>query len=632
MNKKIILVIFAVLIIQIAIPNIGIAKNDIENFHNIVIKPLSVNSTQIRQPAEFERMESVLIRYPFKIPYDLIAGMAEDIEVITIVASESEMNYVENLYQNNGVNINHTIYLVAPSDGCWTRDYGPWFIFNQTNNNLEVVDFEYNRPRPNDDNIPYEFALNQSLLYHYMDIILTGGNYMTDGQGISVSTTLVWDENPGMTHDLINQTMSQYLGIKTYHVIPDVNNEYIKHIDCWGKYLSPDTILIREVPKINPQYDEIEAAVNYFENQLSCYGTPYTVVRVYTPNNEPYTNSLILNDKVLVPITGSQWDDEAIQSYENAMPGYEVLGFTALNDYPWLSTDAIHCRAIGIPDRDMLYIEHIPLSGYNGFNVKATIIPYSGEGVKSAVLYWKLEGDDWNSIEMNHTGGFCYESNLPIQKLGEKVYYYIEAEDNSGRSENHPFIGKANPHSFIVYNIPPEKPIITGDSSGKSGTEYEYKFMSTDPEGDNITYCINWGGNTGEAYIGPYPSGEKASASHTWSEKGNYTIKAKARDINGAESAWATLTVSMPKVKNVESVPFGFIFVYGGSVDIKIVHIEPGDNYVDLEVLNKPLYIWENEIITINPGAFVRLNEAKGLFLPSFPLCIGICNDYGIIG
>ena len=90
--------------------------------------------------------------------------------------------------------------------------------------------------------------------------------------------------------------------------------------------------------------------------------------------------------------------------------------------------------------------------------------------------------------------------------------------------------------------------------------------------------------------------------------------------------------VNMQKVKNVESVSFGFIFVFGGSVDVKIVHIEPGDNYVDLEVLNKPLYIWENEIITINPGAFVRLNEAKGLFLPSFPLCIGICNDYGIIG
>jgi len=554
MNKKIILVIFTVLIIQIAIPNIGIANNEIENFQNIGIKLLSVNSTQIRQPAEFERMESVLIRYPFKIPYDLIAEMAEDINVITIVASESEMNYVENLYQNNGVNIDHTSYLIALSDGCWTRDYGPWFVFNNTSNKLEVVDFEYNRPRPNDDNIPYEFALNQSLAYSYMDLKHSGGNYMTDGHGISVSTQLVWGENPNKTPEEINQTINQFLGIQTYHVRPDVNGEYIKHIDCWAKYLSPDTILIREVPSSHSQYYEIEEAVDYFEMQTSCYNKPYNIVRVYTPDNEPYTNSLILNDKVLVPITGSQWDDEAIQSYENAMPGYEVLGFTALDDYPWISSDAIHCRAKEIPDRNMLYIEHIPLSGYNGFNVNATIIPYSGESVKSAVLYWKLEGDDWNSIEMNHTGGFYYESNLPIQELGDKVYYYIEAEDNSGRIENHPFIGKAGAHSFFVYNVPPEEPTINGKVKGKPGTEFEYKFVSTDPEGDNIEYCIDWGDSTGEVWIGPYTSGAEAMVKHSWSEQGDYTIKAKARDVNGAESYWATLEVSMPKTHTSNSL------------------------------------------------------------------------------
>jgi len=82
----------------------------------------------------------------------------------------------------------------------------------------------------------------------------------------------------------------------------------------------------------------------------------------------------------------------------------------------------------------------------------------------------------------------------------------------------------------------------------------------------------------------------------------------------------------------VEPVPFGFIFVFGGSVDVKIVQLEPGEDYVDLEVLSKPFYIWENEIITINSGAFLRLYEAKGLFSPSFPICIGICKDYGIIG
>jgi len=406
----------------------------------------------VRQPAEFEPMEGVLIRYPFGINYNVIAEMAEDVEVITIVASESEKNTVENLYQSNSVNTDHTSYLIAPSDSYWTRDYGPWFIFNQTNNYFEVVDFEYNRPRPNDDNIPYRFALNQSLIYNYMDIVHTGGNYMTDGQGISVSTDLVWTENPTMTHEEINQAMGQYLGIQTYHVRPDVNNEYIKHIDCWAKYLSQDTILIRQVPISHSQYDEIEDAVDYFENQISCYGTPYNVVRVYTPNNEPYTNSLILNNKVLVPVTGSQWDDEAIISYQNAMPGYEVLGFSG----SWASTDALHCRAIGIPDRDMLYIDHTPLTNHlpsdDGFYIQAEVIAYSNTNLlpSSPKIFWKNSTGIWNNIIMTNIEDDIYAGYIPSHPCGETIYYYINAQDSSGRNENHPYIGASDPHSFIV--------------------------------------------------------------------------------------------------------------------------------------------------------------------------------------
>ena len=39
------------------------------------------------------------------------------------------------------------------------------------------------------------------------------------------------------------------------------------------------------------------------------------------------------------------------------MPGYEVLGFTG----SWESTDALHCRAMGVGDRGMLYVWSVPL-------------------------------------------------------------------------------------------------------------------------------------------------------------------------------------------------------------------------------------------------------------------------------
>ncbi len=100
---------------------------------------------------------------------------------------------------------------------------------------------------------------------------------------------------------------------------------------------------------------------------------------------------------------------------------------------------------------------------------------------------------------------------------------------------------------ILFVNSNPFPPIITGQDKGETNKEYEYKFISIDPEGDDITYCINWGDNTSEVYIGPHPSNEEISTTHTWSEKGNYTIKAKAIDIYGAESNWSILELTIPK-------------------------------------------------------------------------------------
>jgi len=95
-------------------------------------------------------------------------------------------------------------------------------------------------------------------------------------------------------------------------------------------------------------------------------------------------------------------------------------------------------------------------------------------------------------------------------------------------------------------NQPPATPTITGPAKGKVGTATEYNFTATDPDGDKVYYFIDWGDTTNSSWIGPYSSGEKITQSHTWSEKGTFTIKAKAKDIYGNESDWGTLSVTMP--------------------------------------------------------------------------------------
>jgi hypothetical protein len=102
---------------------------------------------------------------------------------------------------------------------------------------------------------------------------------------------------------------------------------------------------------------------------------------------------------------------------------------------------------------------------------------------------------------------------------------------------------------ITLINHPPTSPTIDGIEEGKTGEEQEYIINSTDPEGDEISYCIDWGDESKELYIGPFPSGIEQTVSHIWNEEGTYTISVKVKDIHGAESEWRTLSVSMSKTK-----------------------------------------------------------------------------------
>ena len=309
----------------------------------------------VRNIAEYEPMQGVLIRYPFGISTSVIREMAEDITVYCLVSS-SQQNSAYNSMNSAGVEMDNVEFILGSTDSYWTRDYGPWWVVDG-NGDYAIVDFTYNRPRPNDNQAPHKVSEYLDIPYYSADFISAGGNYMTDGFGVSASTQIAYTENDECnTNDqssiplppcaYINDIMDEYYGIETYHVVADPNNEYIDHIDCWGKFLSPNRLLIREVPISHSQYDEIEDVVDYFQSVPASDGISWEIFRVYTPNDQPYTNSLILNNKVFVPIMNSSWDDEALEAYQIAMPNHEILGFTG----SWQSTDALHCRAKGIPD------------------------------------------------------------------------------------------------------------------------------------------------------------------------------------------------------------------------------------------------------------------------------------------
>jgi hypothetical protein len=104
----------------------------------------------------------------------------------------------------------------------------------------------------------------------------------------------------------------------------------------------------------------------------------------------------------------------------------------------------------------------------------------------------------------------------------------------------------------------PEKP--NGPQEGKPGVDYTFTTVSIDPYGKELYYMWSWGNGNYSEWLGPYNSGVRCNTSNIWSKKGNFEIKVKAKNTDGAESDWSdSLTVTIPRNKEIKNPILSFI-------------------------------------------------------------------------
>ena len=452
--------------------------------------------------AEFEPMQGVMIRYPLGIPTNLVAQLSNNCMVYCIV-STSQQNQAQNSFQSAGVNMSNVTFVNAQTDSYWVRDYGPWYIFEDRN--PAIVDNIYNRPRPNDDNISGVFANFWQIPMYGMRLEHTGGNMMEDGRGHGVSDDLVFQENMedyGIDETTVRQKMNDYLGINPYHVTIDPQGDYIAHVDCWGKYLAPDKILIAQLPQSNPRYQYYEQVAEYFETTNCCWGYPYHVYRVQEPGGytlAPYTNSLILNKTVYVPMgSNNTYNQQALAVYQEAMPGYEIIGVNG-GSAGWENTDALHCRTRGVMDFDMLFVDHRNVlfgeqEWQDSIPVISKFIAYSGQNLKqdSLLVYYSIDGGAYQVAHMTATGNPDeYVGYIKGYQGESEINYYVFGADESGHRYTQPVFADLDPHHFTMEAHEPPMPqgelVITPDTLWFTQMGQERQFNITNETNEAVT-------------------------------------------------------------------------------------------------------------------------------------------------
>ena len=335
-------------------------------------------------PAEWEEMDGAIMVWNLENSFyqpglvkELAKEVSEVANVYIVVPDKATENTAgSELSSYGGVNMDNIHFVLDSNNNVWVRDFGPWFI--RDNDELKILDLDYGF----NQSFPITFGDYYGVeVIDANNICLAGGNYISDGDDISFFSEGVYELNPSNVLDW----MAYYTGNEESITTDYLEDEITKHIDMWAKLVDKDTFIVGqyETP-IDPgeehydtmvsNYDILESVKTQLEGegytvhtipQPSLYTVTYTKnqaelirypkAKTHTGVNKQtdytvhrsYTNSFIINGKVLVPSYGLSSDAVAQNLYETVLPGYEVVMIDCADIIDALG--AIHCVVHEVP-------------------------------------------------------------------------------------------------------------------------------------------------------------------------------------------------------------------------------------------------------------------------------------------
>jgi len=104
-------------------------------------------------------------------------------------------------------------------------------------------------------------------------------------------------------------------------------------------------------------------------------------------------------------------------------------------------------------------------------------------------------------------------------------------------------------------NHPPDAPSIEGPMNVKVGEDNEFIFSAVDPDGDDVSFIINWGDGDETGWLDFVESGTEVKLKHNWSVRGVYTMQCRAKDSFESEGKITEFYVEVIK-KSRQTTPF----------------------------------------------------------------------------
>jgi agmatine deiminase len=321
-----------------------------------------------RLPAEYEPVEAVMVVWPDGTPFAaaypaLVAALARRAQAIIVVPDAQAEERVATALGRQGVPASQVRYLRMPADTMWIRDYGPLYTFTEGAGaaRAKLYDLRYEpvgfAPLRHDDALPQSVAAAVQSPVERLDLIIEGGNLLSDGLGTCFTSPTLFFRNRALGELAIRKLAVRHFGCDELVVLPILAGEATGHVDLILKVASPTTLLVARCADSRDQsctmLDEVAARLRGTRNR---HGRPYQVHRVplarlgwvgQQRQYASYANSLIVNGAVLVPAFGLPEDDLAMQAYREALPGLDIVAVDAA-PLTYLG-GSLHCITLAVP-------------------------------------------------------------------------------------------------------------------------------------------------------------------------------------------------------------------------------------------------------------------------------------------
>ena len=156
--------------------------------------------------AEWEEIEVLTITWStsYGITEEVILGQIVEhaVSECDVIIICDDQNGVANYLTGIGISTANVSFIEANFDNIWIRDYGQNTVYKNDVEERILVDWIYNRNRPNDDLVAEYIADFLDIdMYNTTeppyDLMATGGNFMSDGMGTAFSSKLIEEENSG---------------------------------------------------------------------------------------------------------------------------------------------------------------------------------------------------------------------------------------------------------------------------------------------------------------------------------------------------------------------------------------------------------------------------------------------------